>query len=72
MDLFNGFPLNRSIFLPPYREYCGTLTGDVSHRKEEKMEIYAKGKNIPTYDFGDLFIQGERFADTIVFVVDRI
>ena len=36
------------------------------------MEIYAKGKNIPTYDFGDLFIQGERFAVTIVFVVDRV
>ncbi len=36
------------------------------------MEIIANGKNIPTYEFGDLFIQGEKLADTIVFVVDRI
>lgn len=36
------------------------------------MEIIAKGKNIPTYEFANLLIQGERLADTIVFVVDRI
>lgn len=35
------------------------------------MEIFAKGKNIPTYAFGNLFVQGENFADTICFVIDR-
>jgi hypothetical protein len=35
------------------------------------MEIFANGKNIPTYAFGNLFIQGENFADTICFVIDR-
>ena len=35
------------------------------------MEIYARGKNIPTYAFGNLFTQGENLADVIVFVVDR-
>ncbi len=35
------------------------------------MEIYAKGKNIPTYAFGSLFVQGENLADVITFVVDR-
>lgn len=35
------------------------------------MEIFANGKNIPTYSFGNLFIQGENFADTICFVIDR-
>lgn len=35
------------------------------------MEVYAKGKNIPTYQFGKLFIQGEKFADTINFILDR-
>lgn len=35
------------------------------------MEIIANGKNIPTYEFGDLLIQGEELADTIIFYVDR-
>lgn len=35
------------------------------------MEIRSEGKNIPTYPFGDLFIQGEQFADVIFFTVDR-
>lgn len=35
------------------------------------MEIYARGKNIPTYAFGNLFTQGENLADEIVFIVDR-
>ncbi|MBR6985221.1 MAG: hypothetical protein IKH75_17150 [Ruminococcus sp.] len=35
------------------------------------MEVYANGKNIPSYQFGDLFVQGEKFADTINFVIDR-
>lgn len=35
------------------------------------MELTAKGKNIPTYPIGNLFIQGECFADTIYIMVDR-
>lgn len=35
------------------------------------MEVFAKGKNIPTYSFNRLFTQGEIFADTISFVLDR-
>lgn len=35
------------------------------------MEIYANGKNIPTYPFSRLFRQGEKFADTITIIVDR-
>lgn len=35
------------------------------------MEVFAKGKNIPTYSFGNLFIQGERLADTIILSVER-
>ena len=35
------------------------------------MELTAQGKNIPTYPIGNLFIQGERFADTVYIVVDR-
>lgn len=35
------------------------------------MELKAQGKNIPTYPIGSLFIQGERFADTICITVDR-
>lgn len=35
------------------------------------MKIYAEGKNIPTYAFGSLFTQGEHYADTISFYVDR-
>lgn len=35
------------------------------------MEIYAKGKNIQTYPFSTLFKQGEKFADTITFYIDR-
>lgn len=35
------------------------------------MELIAQGKNIPTYPIGSLFIQGERFADTIYILIDR-
>lgn len=35
------------------------------------MEVFAKGKNIPTYSFGNLFIQGEKFADTIIIWLER-
>ena len=35
------------------------------------MIIHAQGKNIPTYTFCDLLIQGESAADTITFVLDR-
>ncbi len=35
------------------------------------MEVFANGKNIPTYSFGNLFTQGERFADTIDIIIDR-
>lgn len=35
------------------------------------MKIYAKGKNIPTYAFANLFTQGENHADIIHFIVDR-
>ena len=35
------------------------------------MNIIANGKNIPTYEFSELLIQGEKLADTIVFEVDR-
>lgn len=35
------------------------------------MKVTANGKNIPTHSFGELFIQGEKLADTIEFVIDR-
>ena len=35
------------------------------------MKVYAKGKNIPTYSFANLFVQGELNADAIVFILDR-
>lgn len=35
------------------------------------MEVFAKGKNIPTYSFGNLFIQGEKLADTVTVSVER-
>lgn len=35
------------------------------------MEVFSTGKNIPTYSFGNLFIQGEKFADTIIFALER-
>ena len=35
------------------------------------MEVYANGKNIPSYSFGNLFTQGELFADKITFFVKR-
>lgn len=35
------------------------------------MEIYAKGKNIASFPFAGLFVQGEKLADTITFMVDR-
>jgi hypothetical protein len=35
------------------------------------MIIYAEGKNIPTYAFGELFTQGEHCADTITFLIGR-
>lgn len=36
------------------------------------MEIHAQGKNIPTYSFSHLFVQGENCADTLTFVVDAV
>ncbi|MGN0580358.1 MAG: hypothetical protein ACI4JE_05745 [Ruminococcus sp.] len=35
------------------------------------MEIFADGKNIPTYAFSGLFRQGEKFADTITIITER-
>lgn len=35
------------------------------------MEVFANGKNIPTYSFGNLFIQGEKFADTLIISLER-
>lgn len=35
------------------------------------MNVFSKGKNIPTYSFGNLFVQGEKFADTINFSLER-
>lgn len=35
------------------------------------MTIRAKGKNIPAYEMGHLFRQGEKYAETICFEVDR-
>lgn len=35
------------------------------------MEIYAIGKNIPTFAFANLLTEGEHCADTIDFFVDR-
>lgn len=35
------------------------------------MEIIAEGKNIPTYQFGRMFTQGELCADTICFRLGR-
>lgn len=35
------------------------------------MDIFSKGKNIPTYSFGNLFVQGEKFADTINIFLER-
>lgn len=35
------------------------------------MEIYANGKNIPTFAFSKLFTRGECYADTITFCLDR-
>lgn len=35
------------------------------------MVLTAQGKNIPTYPIGSLFIQGEKYADTIYIVIDR-
>lgn len=35
------------------------------------MQITANGKNINTYPFKNLLIQGEKFSETIVFLVDR-
>lgn len=35
------------------------------------MNIYANGKNIQSYPFSSLFVQGERLADTIFFYVAR-
>ncbi|MCR5729591.1 MAG: hypothetical protein K6G20_04445 [Ruminococcus sp.] len=36
------------------------------------MELYAKGKNIPTHPIGRLFIQGEKFGDTVKINLSRI
>ncbi|MBR2282797.1 MAG: hypothetical protein IJ874_00030 [Ruminococcus sp.] len=35
------------------------------------MKVKADGKNIATYAFGNLFIQGEKLADTIAISIDR-
>lgn len=35
------------------------------------MNVFSKGKNIPTYPFGNLFVQGEKFADTINISLER-
>ena len=35
------------------------------------MNIYAKGKNIQTYSFGRLFIQGEKIAEEINIFIRR-
>ena len=35
------------------------------------MRINANGKNIPTHAFGELFVQGEKMAEVIEFVIDR-
>ncbi len=35
------------------------------------MNIYAKGKTIPTYPFANLLKQGERYADVINFIIGR-
>ncbi len=35
------------------------------------MKVIANGKNIRTHAFGELFVQGEKMADTIEFVIDR-
>ncbi len=35
------------------------------------MQITANGKNINTYPFKNLLIQGEKFSETIVFLVNR-
>lgn len=35
------------------------------------MEVFADGKNIPTYSFANLFTQGERMVDSVDIVVDR-
>lgn len=35
------------------------------------MEVFSNGKNIPTYSFGNLFIQGEKFADTLIISLER-
>ncbi|MDE6538850.1 MAG: hypothetical protein K2K66_01545 [Ruminococcus sp.] len=35
------------------------------------MEVFSNGKNIPTYSFGNLFIQGEKFADTVIISLER-
>lgn len=35
------------------------------------LDIFARGKNIPTYSFGNLFVEGEKFADTINILLER-
>ncbi|MDE6425825.1 MAG: hypothetical protein K2K89_06780 [Ruminococcus sp.] len=35
------------------------------------MNVFSNGKNIPTYSFGNLFVQGEKFADTINISLER-
>lgn len=35
------------------------------------MKVYAEGKNISSHSFSGLFTKGERFADTIIFLVGR-
>lgn len=35
------------------------------------MKIYANGKNISVFPFANLFTRGEKFSDTITFVLER-
>lgn len=36
------------------------------------MRVYANGKNISTHSLCNVLVQGERYAETIVFVLERI
>ena len=62
--IINCFRLKNPPFLPYYRRLR-------LRKGEYLMIIHAQGKNIPTYTFCDLLIQGESAADTVTFVLDR-
>ena len=57
--------MNKAFFIP-LTESAAELS-----KKEVKMEVFAQGKNIPTYSFGRMFVQGEHCADKITFMVDK-